>query len=253
MNESPREETYEIRGRSFVKRYSDGGVSFFCDGAEVGIVEWNRLLNEHQPMSLLKEHPNPLVRLKDAHRRAAFLKLAGNVAGASVADIGCEEGRLAERLDGKYKHLYCVDIDPAVLGRARRGLSNNSISFIACDARKLALSDNSIDVCLASEMLEHVPDPENAVAELVRVTRPGGRIVISVPNEELVQILKQAARAAGLRRSLGRLSGGLAVGHVQRFTKSQLSSLCKGRVRLDTLRYSAPFFLNIFAAGTPDK
>lgn len=253
MTESPREEIYHIQGRAFAKRYADGGVVFICDGREVGIGEWNRLLNESQPMSLLEKHPNPLIRLKESHRRDSFIKLAGDAAGAAVADVGCEEGHLAERLAGKCARLYCVDIDPAALERARRRLSSAGAFFIASDVRKIGIADDSIDVCLAAEVLEHLPRPEEGLDELVRITKPGGRIVISVPNEELVLAAKRAARAAGLGRSLGRLSGGLAVGHVQRFTKEKLRALCDGRVRLDTLRYSAPFFLNIFAAGSPIK
>jgi len=256
MTESIREEKYDIAGRKFVKRYSGDSVTFFCDGAEVSCVEWNRLLNENQPMSLLEEHGNPIIRLKERHRRGAILRLAGDVAGKTVADIGCEEGHLSVRLAGRCKHLYCIDIDSGALARARTALdsaASRNVSFIACDAANIGLPDSSVDVCLASEVLEHLPRPEAGMAELVRITRPGGRIVISVPNEQLVLAMKRAARLAGLGGSLGSLSSGIAVGHLHAFTKDKLRALCEGRVRLDAIGLSVPFFLNIFAAGVPIK
>ena len=145
----------------------------------------------------------------------------------------------------------------AVLERAELHLAGKTVGaeivYLANDIRKIELPDNSVDVCLASEVLEHLPQPEEGLNELVRITRPSGRIIISVPNEELVLAAKRAARAAGLGRSLGPLSGGLAVGHVQKFTMKKMRELCAGRVRIETLRYSAPFFLNIFTAWAPIK
>jgi 2-polyprenyl-3-methyl-5-hydroxy-6-metoxy-1,4-benzoquinol methylase len=257
MTTSIREEKYEIEGHEFVKRYTGGSVTFYCDGRELDIAEWNRLLNEVRPMSLVEKHGNPLVRLKESHRRRALLKLAGNVSGKNVADVGCEEGWLSEHLAGKCAKLYGIDIDAAVLERARMRLAGKTggaeIVFLACDIRKIELPDNSVDVCLASEVLEHLPRPEEGLDELARITKPTGRIIISVPNEELVLAAKRAARAAGLGRSLGPLSGGLAVGHVQKFTMKKMRELGAGRMRLDALRYSTPFFMNIFAAGPPIK
>ena len=254
MNDPFKEEKYDIQGHEFIKRYTGAGVTFHCDGREVDIFEWNRLLNENQPMSLLESHPNPLVRRKENHRRCSFVNFAGDLSGKTVADVGCEEGHLAELVAGSCAKLHCIDIDADVLGRARQRLAGaDNVEFIASDVRKIELPDNSVDVCLASEILEHLPRPEEGIDELVRITKPGGRIVLSVPNEKLVLSIKKMARLVGMGRSLGRLSGGIAVGHVQVFSKRKIRELCEGRVRLESVRYSAPFFLNIYASGTPMK
>ncbi len=249
-----REEKYHIEGHVFIKKYSGDSVRFFCDGGEVDIVEWNRLLNENQPMSLLETHPNPLVRIKEEHRRASIAKLAKPVGGLVVADTGCERGHLAERLAGECGRLFCIDIDAAALDGARARLKDfQNIDYIVSDIKNIDLPDSSVDVCIASEVLEHLPSPGEGIAELVRITKPGGRIVISVPNELLVLRLKSIAASVGLGRSLGRLSSGIAVGHVQVFTKEKLRNLCEGSITLTSLKYSSPFFLNIFACGTPVK
>lgn len=254
MSDTAREERYEIEGRVFVKRYEGGGVRFFRDGEELDITAWNRALNEVQPMRLLDEHPNPLVRLKERHRRAAFVRFIGDVDGKTVADIGCEEGHLAAMLLPRCEKLYCIDIDAGMLDAAARVAGGgDGVEFIQSDVRDIRLPDDSLDVCVAAEVLEHLPAPEEGVSELVRVTKPGGRIVISVPNEKLLQNIKRLIAAAGMRRSLGRLSSGLAVGHVQVFTAGRIRGLCAGKIELDAVKYSAPFFLNIFASGSPVK
>ena len=140
MTTNIREEKYEIEGHEFVKRYSDGAVTFYCDSRKVDIVEWNRLLNEVRPMSLVEKHGNPLVRLKESHRRRALLELAGDVVGKIVADVGCEEGRLSEQFAVKCSKLYCIDIDAAVLERAELHLAGKTIGaeivYLANDIRK---------------------------------------------------------------------------------------------------------------------
>jgi len=254
MAESPREEIYHIEDHVFVKRYAAGGVVFLRDGRELSLEEWNRELNLVQPMRLLEEHSNPLVRLKEKHRRRAFTGMMRFPAGAVAADVGCEGGHLAEIVAPKCAKLYCIDIDAGILRQARERLAGAAnIEFLQSDVRKINLPDDALDVCVAAEVLEHLPRPEEGLAELVRVTKPGGRIYLSVPNEVLVQALKRTAARAGMKKSLGRLSGGLAVGHVQVFSKKKLRRLCEGRVKLETLKYSAPFFLNVFAEGRPVK
>jgi len=254
MTDSPREEIYHIEGHTFIKRYAPGGVAFLCDGRELTLEEWNVELNRVQPMRLLEEHPNPAVRLKEAHRRRAFTNMVRAVPGGTAADIGCEEGHLAELLAPKFEKLFCIDIDLRMLDSAASRLSRfDNIEYMAGDVLSLDLPDDSLDACVAAEVLEHLPEPEAGLDELARVTKPGGRIYISVPNEKLLQNLKRMVRRVGMGRSLGRLSGGIAVGHVQVFSKRRLDEICRGRVKLDTLAYSTPFFLNIFAAGTPVK
>lgn len=254
MQDHLREDTHEISGHSFVKKYSRDGVSFFMDGREVKLDEWNRALNRVQPMSILESHPNRLVRMKEMHRRSAFTKMINMPPGAIAADIGCEEGQLAALISPKCKKLICIDIDPAVLSNAQNKLSAfGNIEYVTGDVRSIPLPDNFLDICVAAEVLEHLPNPEEGINELVRITKPDGKIYISVPNEKLLQRIKKTARLLGFGKSLGKLSSGLAVGHVHVFDKKTLESICNGRIKIRKIKYSFPFCLNIFAFGDPVK
>jgi SAM-dependent methyltransferase len=98
--------------------------------------------------------------------------------GLCVLDLGCRDGALtAAYLDGNT--IVGVDVDRSALARAgRRG-----IETVWADLDEpLPFEDESFDVVVAGEVLEHLRLPERALAEAHRVLRPGGLLVGSVPN-----------------------------------------------------------------------
>ncbi|HET6480452.1 MAG TPA: methyltransferase domain-containing protein [Actinoplanes sp.] len=99
--------------------------------------------------------------------------------GAVLVDAGCGGGLLAPHLDGKgYRH---VGIDLRITGlslAAARG-----IGAVRGDVTALPLATGSADVVVAGEILEHVTDLPGTVAELCRVLRPGGLLVLDTVND----------------------------------------------------------------------
>jgi SAM-dependent methyltransferase len=65
--------------------------------------------------------------------------------------------------------------DPALTGRDGNGFA------IAGDARALPFSDGAFDRIIAAEVLEHIPEDRQVIAELARVLRPGGTMAVTVP------------------------------------------------------------------------
>jgi len=98
--------------------------------------------------------------------------------GRRVLDVGCRYGALTQAyLDGN--QVVGVDVDQSALEEAaRRGIETRW-----ADAEQpLPFEDETFDVVVAGELLEHVRDPEALVGEARRVLRPGGTLVGSVPN-----------------------------------------------------------------------
>lgn len=98
-----------------------------------------------------------------------------------VADIGCGDGYLTLEMARWARTVVGIDRSGAVLERAealaaRRQATN--VEWMKGDLCRLPLSDTSVDVALLSQALHHAADPEEAVAEAVRVLRPGGRLLI---------------------------------------------------------------------------
>jgi ArsR family transcriptional regulator len=98
-----------------------------------------------------------------------------------VADIGCGEGYLALEAAAWARTVIGIDRSDDVLERAkalavRRQVEN--VEWKKGDLARLPLRDASVDVSLLSQSLHHASDPERAIAEAVRILRPGGRVLI---------------------------------------------------------------------------
>lgn len=94
--------------------------------------------------------------------------------GAVLVDLGCGAGLLAPHVAGKgYRHIG-VDLGAAGLVDAAR----HGVAAVRGDVLHVPLADECADVVTAGEILEHVPDLSQAVAEACRLLRPGGLLVI---------------------------------------------------------------------------
>jgi len=112
--------------------------------------------------------------------------------GDRVLDLGCGRGRHVYALywGETPVHVVGADLSESEVHATANGFfelpppadsPDRSASLSAADAAKLPFADGSFDAVICSEVLEHVPDPDAALAEIVRVTRPGGQVALSVP------------------------------------------------------------------------
>jgi SAM-dependent methyltransferase len=92
-------------------------------------------------------------------------------------DAGTGAGTLALALAPLVREVVGVDVVPELLDRARAGAPEN-VTFIEADATKLPFEAGSFDLSCSRRTLHHIARPELAVAELTRVTTPGGRIFV---------------------------------------------------------------------------
>ena len=112
-------------------------------------------------------------------------------AGTKVIDVGCGAGRHSYEayrrgadviaFDQNAEELAEVDTMLQAMGQAGEAPASAKAQVVVGDALALPYSDGTFDVVIASEILEHVPEDESAIAELVRVLRPGGRLAVTVP------------------------------------------------------------------------
>ncbi|MDC0325663.1 class I SAM-dependent methyltransferase [bacterium] len=95
-----------------------------------------------------------------------------------VLDVGCGVGQVVASLSQKGINAYGVDVSHPNIEQAQR----HSDLCQVYDGKVLPYSDSKFAVVGAFNVLEHVEEPERFLEELVRVMRPGGKIVISSPN-----------------------------------------------------------------------
>jgi ubiquinone/menaquinone biosynthesis C-methylase UbiE len=94
-----------------------------------------------------------------------------------AVDVGCGAGALALALAPFVGEVVGVDRVPELLERARERAPANA-SFVEGDATHLPFDDGSFELSGTLRVLHHVPRPELVLAELARVTRPGGRVLV---------------------------------------------------------------------------
>jgi SAM-dependent methyltransferase len=110
-------------------------------------------------------------------RAELFRRFVGGP-GRRVLDLGCRYGALT-RMYAEGNDVVGVDVDREALAEAAKlGIETRWADV----DEPLPFEDESFDVVVAGELLEHVRDPDRLVRETTRVLRPGGTLVASVPN-----------------------------------------------------------------------
>ncbi|MEK7481295.1 MAG: class I SAM-dependent methyltransferase [Patescibacteria group bacterium] len=113
-------------------------------------------------------------------RRDFIMRLMRAVSpDAAVLEVGCSGGVLLHDLRARgFTQLVGIDISPQAVQCCRtRGLDGVQ----QADARALPFPDETFDIVVASDILEHLPDADSAVAEWRRVLKPGGQLIVFVP------------------------------------------------------------------------
>jgi ubiquinone/menaquinone biosynthesis C-methylase UbiE len=98
----------------------------------------------------------------------------------AVADVGAGTGFVAAGLAPLVKRVYVVDGSPAMIEVAKKNLAAfDNVEYHQADGDRLPFPEESLDAVFANMYLHHTPDPLAAIQEMVRVLRPGGRLVIT--------------------------------------------------------------------------
>jgi 2-polyprenyl-3-methyl-5-hydroxy-6-metoxy-1,4-benzoquinol methylase len=171
--------------------------------------------------------------------------------GGSLLDVGCASGYYAVRYAQRGGSATGIDVAESSLTLARERAKGAGVSdrcaFELGDVRDLPVEDCSVDVVLATEVLEHIREQRQALAELVRVLRPGGTLVVSSPGvldaltirQRIAVRTAQTPAAAGVEiERLGQNEALLAAGIAHQpyfhdaFTFPQLRELLPARLRV---------------------
>lgn len=125
---------------------------------------WDTLRKEYFPESLRE------VILSKAYLRPEMV----------VADIGGGTGFVTLGLATRVKQVHLVEPSPAMLEMAKKNFSVfNNVIYHQTGAENLPFPDESLDAIFANMVLHHLPDPEQGIKEMVRVLRPGGRLILT--------------------------------------------------------------------------
>lgn len=138
-----------------------------------------------QDRAITLGHPSYVWRFGQ-ERRLDLIRRYVSLEDSSILDVGCGLGMYVRAFRRFSQDVHGVDIDGEKLVEARSDLANLGMAL----AEALPYRDGTFDIVLSHEVIEHVADDRQAIAEAVRVLRnpeagdgkPGGRLVIFAPN-----------------------------------------------------------------------
>lgn len=103
--------------------------------------------------------------------------------GLRVLEIGCGRGGFSRFLASNGADLVAADFSPAAVEVAQRLLEPHERSeAIVADIERIPFDTDSFDLVISLDTIEHVPHPTKAVSELIRVLKPGGKLVLTTNN-----------------------------------------------------------------------
>jgi 2-polyprenyl-3-methyl-5-hydroxy-6-metoxy-1,4-benzoquinol methylase len=186
---------------------------------------------------------NPVVRRLMGRFHGDLDELWTKAAPESILDVGCGEGVLthewAERLgDGR---IVGIDLHDPKLHAEWQTRTRPNLEYRAEEATLLSFGDDEFDMACAIEVLEHVPDPEQTLSEMMRVARRW--LLVSVPREPLWRMLNMA-RGAYLR-DLGNTPG-----HVNHWSKVGFCSLLQNYGKVREVRKPFPWTMVLVDVGS---
>ncbi|ROR82914.1 demethylmenaquinone methyltransferase / 2-methoxy-6-polyprenyl-1,4-benzoquinol methylase [Plantibacter flavus] len=115
----------------------------------------------------------------DALWRIATTRAVGPAAGERILDLAAGTGTSSAALARNGAHVVAADFSPGMIAVGRDKYADRSdIQFVEADATDLPFADEEFDATTISFGLRNVVRPKDALAEMLRVTKPGGRIVI---------------------------------------------------------------------------
>lgn len=120
--------------------------------------------------------------MTSAQTLGAVVELVPEDAEARWIDVACGPGVIARATAARVGSVTGVDLTPAMIEEAERRAAEESVgnvAFQAGDATELAFDDGSFDGAITRLSLHHIPAPARVVAEMARVVRPGGWVVLS--------------------------------------------------------------------------
>lgn len=133
------------------------------------------------------EVPQDKVQIEDERRlRQMIAKYAGSNIG-HLLDVGAGSGWTAGSFGSKAQSITFSDISDLNLMKIKEKFSLKNANYVQCDSLNMPFAENTFDTIIASEVIEHVPDPALFIENLLAILKPNGKLIITTPYKEKLQ------------------------------------------------------------------
>lgn len=188
--------------------------------------------HELNELAMTYEHPEAYKRFFYGSRFDAVLGALDAQAGEEIVDLGCGSGLYSRKLVELGAKVTATEFAPSSLAQAESNLGPlaDQVDFHLEDVQELTFPDARFDKVLLTEVIEHVPRPDRAIAETARVLRPGGLLVVSTPSRfspmNLAYGLKRRVRRYGFNE------------HLHEFTPGSFRRLLGAELEVERLEFA---------------
>ncbi|MBW2039877.1 MAG: class I SAM-dependent methyltransferase [Deltaproteobacteria bacterium] len=165
--------------------------------------KWNEeMVNKYNPEDYIF-HSNVLVRLVELKRFRKIVDFLSLNNMDDLLDIGCGSGYLLNQ--AICKRGVGVDISDLMVRTARANCKSNVRKFIVqADVESLPFKNRSFNKIVSTEVIEHILHPMALLKEIERVSKDNALIIITIPNERLINRIKSVIFSFGLYKFLFR-------------------------------------------------
>jgi ubiquinone/menaquinone biosynthesis C-methylase UbiE len=189
-----------------------------------------------EPVDKLYTSGNPFIRwlLNRLLKKTSDLLLTINAASLSGLDVGCGEGNFIDYLTRQKAigFLVAIELDNQKLRFAKQQYPD--FTYLNADVNTLNFKNDSFDYIIASEIIEHLPDPMNAIREIRRVAKDNAYFIVSVPHEPFF-------RWGNLIRGKYWKRGGRTPTHVNFWTRSEFKKFIGNVVEIEKEHWFSVF------------
>ena len=192
----------------------------------------------------LELYSSPMRRFLSGKRLKTIENAVSQIDNVStILELGCGHGEVLEVIYDPNIKLVGIDINPSsIVLTKERFKSRNNVTILEGDIRKLPYPDESFDVVVCSEVLEHIPNPIEVLTEIKRVLKRHGTFISTVPFEYFLILLRMLILPIRLfqRRSI------FVDAHLHYFTKNSYRRLLEKFFTIKVIK-RAEFMIRIFA------
>jgi len=151
------------------------------------------VVNDYDTFAEAYSAVNEASLINGYYTRPAIVDLAGDVAGQRILDVGCGSGPISAALRDRGATVAGFDSSAKMVELARKRLGPDADLRIANLGQPLPYPDGAFDVVIAALVLHYLRDWTAPLAELRRILKPGGRLIVAVDHPFAVAIQEREA------------------------------------------------------------
>jgi 2-polyprenyl-3-methyl-5-hydroxy-6-metoxy-1,4-benzoquinol methylase len=186
--------------------------------------------------AIVYETNNPISKMLIKNFFANLKVILSSIQFGNIYEAGCGEGYVTEFIYKQYSNsnITAIDIDEKKIEIAIKKIGGGRVGFSKASIYETGQPDNSFDLVVSTEVLEHLDNPFDALEELLRISKK--YIIISTPNEPFWRI-------ANMVRLKYIKNFGNTPGHIQHWSKRSLSEFVSNVCNIKMIRSPFPWIM----------